>query len=28
MDYFMEMFKFKQKIQKEIYVGNGIYFHK
>jgi len=24
----MEMFKFKQKIQKEIYVGNGIYFHK
>jgi len=22
------MFKFKQKIQKEIYVGNGIYFHK
>jgi len=28
MDYFMEMFKFKQKIQKEIYVENGIYFHK
>jgi len=28
MDYFMEMFKFNQKIQKEIYVGNGIYFHK
>jgi len=28
MDYFMEMFKFKQNFQKEIYVGNGIYFHK